>query len=299
MLRTHLWATRSLVVVALSAALPPFAIAQGIPLDESDFTSYVAALVQKEVGDAKVIVTDLLTIKLGNLQANLSRIHALCRRKEGRCYYELEEYVKGAARVAKDNATPQPETLKGAYACSIPSGVNPNRIVPVVRATKSVERELLGSPRTVATHRINGELTIVFAEDTSGAVSYFLVPENEVSCWEGNDALSRSLENLPHALGRLRIFEVEPTLYLVTVGGNYEASLILLGSSLRKFAPGATGELVVGIPSRDVFLISGKHNSRAIASLRARVSRLFATVDRPLSDKLFVVTDESIQVFGD
>ena len=294
-----LQATRNVICAAVTAMLAPFAAAHGIPIDETGFTEHVAALLRKEVGVDAVMIADPLTIKIGSLQADLTRIFGSCKAKPGRCSDVLDEYVKAIARVATNSATPPSEVYGSAHPCSLPPGVSASRIIPVVRGTKSVEREFPSSPRTAVTLRINDELTIVFAEDTPGGISYFLVPASEVPCWRNSDTLSRSLENLPRALGRLRIVEVEPTLYLVAVGGNYEASLILLGSSLRRFAPGAAGDLVVGIPNRDVFLITGNQNFRAVTSLRTQVKRHFSTLDRPISDKLFVVSDRSIEVLGD
>lgn len=186
-----------------------------------------------------------------------------------------------------------------AQTCVTPPGVDPNRIVPVVRSAANVEASFPKSPRTAPTRRLNEELILVFAEDTKGAISYFLVEESATSCWKSADVLARSVENLPNALGRLRVVEVEPDLYMIAVGGNYEASLILLGQSLRRLTPKAAGDLVVGIPNRDVLLITGKQNERAVASLRDRVARYQSTGDHPLSTKLFVLSGNAIHVFDE
>jgi uncharacterized protein YtpQ (UPF0354 family) len=190
--------------------------------------------------------------------------------------------------------------VASAQTCPIPPEVNPKRIVPVVRSAAGVEASFPKSPRTVPTRRLNDELTIVYAEDTKGAIAYFLIEEAEAKCWQSNDeVLNQSFENLPSALGRLRVVELESDLYMIAVGGNYEASLILLGQTLRRFAPKAAGDLVIGVPNRDLLLVTGRQNLNAVNSLRERVARFHANGERPLSDKVFILMGNDLRGFNE
>lgn len=92
---------RSIAVVALFGAAS--AHGQDIPRNEVGFTEYVAARLQQEVSRSEgtgptVVVKAPLTLGVGNFEAQLQRLFALCNANAGSCGFEIERYVKGAAR---------------------------------------------------------------------------------------------------------------------------------------------------------------------------------------------------------
>ena len=96
---------RALTAV-LAATLASAAAAQGVPADEPAFTEYVAGLLRREIGETSVAVASPLTIKVGELQANLDRIFAFCKRDTKSCSAEIDRYVKGAAEIHKERSAP-------------------------------------------------------------------------------------------------------------------------------------------------------------------------------------------------
>jgi hypothetical protein len=88
------------IAVALAAGS---ARAQDIPRNEVGFTDYVAARLQQEVargeGDGPTVVVKApLTLGVGDFEAQLQRLFAFCGANAGGCGFEIERYVKGAAR---------------------------------------------------------------------------------------------------------------------------------------------------------------------------------------------------------
>lgn len=86
---------------------------------------------------------------------------------------------------------------------------------------------------------------------------------------------------------------------MVSAGGNYEATLILLPRLLGRIAPTIDGDIVVGIPNRDLLFVTGSHNAGGIANLRSKVRKSFQTGDHRLSDKVFVLKEGRIDVLGE
>jgi uncharacterized protein YtpQ (UPF0354 family) len=95
----------------------------------------------------------------------------------------------------------------------------------------------------------------------------------------------------------VRVVEEPDGIFMVGAGGNYEATLLLVPRLLRRVGPTIDGDIVVGIPNRDLLFVTGDRNAKGIASLRYKVEHFFRTGDHPLSDKLFLLKDGEIVVF--
>ena len=104
--RKHIALANLIPLVLLSGFLAAPVCAQEIPLNEAGFTDFVATELRKEVGDATVVIKGPLTLGLGQLQANLDRVYAYCRKNADGCSKEVATYVKGAAEVHKDRSAP-------------------------------------------------------------------------------------------------------------------------------------------------------------------------------------------------
>ncbi|WP_106399896.1 DUF1444 family protein [Actinocorallia populi] len=77
----------------------------------------------------------------------------------------------------------------------------------------------------------------------------------------------------------------------VTVGGDLEAGLLLDEPFLEKIAAEVDGELVVGVPARDVFTATGSRDEQGLAKLRWVADRVWARGDHLLSRHLLVRRD--------
>jgi hypothetical protein len=93
-------------IAALTLVLALRAVGQDIPNDEAGFTEYVAGRLRAEVGDSTVVVKGPLTLKLGELQANLDRIFAFCKQNASGCPTEVSTFVRGTAETYKARNAP-------------------------------------------------------------------------------------------------------------------------------------------------------------------------------------------------
>lgn len=73
----------------------------------------------------------------------------------------------------------------------------------------------------------------------------------------------------------------------MTAGGNYEASLILLDSLWTKTNIPVDGDFVIGIPARDILLVTGSNNKREISIAQRKVKEIYTTGNYQVSDNLY------------
>src|SRR5262245_6599363 len=93
-------------VFILLFAVCASAYAQNVPKGEAAFTDYVAAQLRRALRGATVEVKGPLTLKVGELQANLDRVFAFCNRNSSGCANEISNYVKGVVQIQKDRTAP-------------------------------------------------------------------------------------------------------------------------------------------------------------------------------------------------
>lgn len=77
----------------------------------------------------------------------------------------------------------------------------------------------------------------------------------------------------------------------VALGGDLEAGLLLDDPFLEKLAQEMDGDLVVGVPARDVFTATGSRDEQGLAKLRWVADRIWARGDHLLSRRLLTRGD--------
>jgi uncharacterized protein YtpQ (UPF0354 family) len=96
-----------------------------------------------------------------------------------------------------------------------------------------------------------------------------------------NNLLSR-LENIDiQQMNDLPVFCLE-------IGGNLDASLMLLQEVRDVVANDVPGEIVAAVPSRDVFLVTGSDSTEGIAAIQAVVEDVWVNADHLLSQQLWI-----------
>lgn len=181
-------------------------------------------------------------------------------------------------------------------AASSPPGIDAHSVVPVVRSSREIEAlapEVRGAlylgPLTSA--------LIVLLADGSGKEDTLLTREQVAALgWRAEDLKMNSLRNLACEMSKARIID-SGGVFMVASGGRHEASLLIATPVWRSVVPALKGRPVIGVPNRDVFLITGSEDVEGLARLRKTVRGLFAGGDHPLTDHLFLVTDEGITLF--
>lgn len=121
----------------------------------------------------------------------------------------------------------------------------------------------------------------VFMRDL--AVGYSFGPPfgTRAVTWDDLDRLDMSrrelrqyaADTLDQMLPTVHVHGRPPTLMLSFAG--LESSLLLARQFWNRFARSVPGELVVGVPARDVVIVTGSHSQAGLAKARRAVDRVF------------------------
>jgi len=249
--------------------------AQTTPSDESGFTERVAGLLRKEVGDAPVVVASPLTIRVGELQANLDRIFAFCKRNADKCEPEVDRYVKATAQVLRERLAP-------------PTREAVRVVLRSEQYVQAAQSSVGGSEAEIQPRQFVGGLVALPVLDSPRALRMLGPKDNEqlgLSAQEvyelGRSNLARELKPLmdvAKAAGRGQIGRL--------VGDSFHPSRLLFVDSWAPLAQAQGGTLIVAVPATDAVLYIGEDSALAIDALRALVMDVMARAPNRLSSVL-------------
>ncbi len=72
-------------------------------------------------------------------------------------------------------------------------------------------------------------------------------------------------------------------IFMLTAGGNYEATLLLLPEVWASIAEMVEGDIVTSIPARDILYVTGNADAENLADMRRWTSKMLEQADKPLS----------------
>jgi uncharacterized protein YtpQ (UPF0354 family) len=267
--------SRRLLAAAVAAILASAAVAQGVPADEPAFTEHVAGLLRKEIGDASVLVASPLTIKVGELQANLDRIFAFCKRNADTCSAEVHRYVKGAAQVHKERSAPP---TREAVRIVLRSG----------QYTQVAQSSVGGSGAEIQPHPFVDGLVALPVLDSPRALRMLGTKSNEQLGLSAQEVYDLGIANLKKELrplmeiakvaGRGQIGQL--------VGDSFHPSRLLLTESWAPLAQAQGGTLIVAVPATDAVFYIGEDSPVAVDALRALVRNVMSRAPNRLSSIL-------------
>lgn len=137
------------------------------------------------------------------------------------------------------------------------------------------------------------ELIIFYVEDRENSIHYISKDNLEEINFSTENLREKALENLSNNFEMKR--HGENGYFMLTAGGNYESSLILLNIwNHENFL--VDGNIVIGIPSRDVLLITGSKDSKNLHRLYDSVKTINETGDHIVSDKIFEFRNGKFEV---
>ena len=97
---------------------------------------------------------------------------------------------------------------------------------------------------------------------------------------------SVSLENL-RSLNLNVLAHKGERFVMLTAGGNFEATLLLLPEIWESVAEMVQGDIIAVTPARDIIFFTGDSEAENLAELRRRTSRAIEKADKPLSRCFF------------
>jgi len=161
-------------------------------------------------------------------------------------------------------------------------------VVPVLKSTgwvAAVQQQRKAVPTAqLLTEPFNSDLMIVYAEDLPSSVR-FLMTHDDVG--DRVSLRDRAVANLKRMLPKIEMRTGAHGMFIISAGGEYEASLLLLDEVWSSGQIKVDGDIVVALPTKDVLLVTGSRNAAGLASLREAVQRL-AAAPYSLTPSLFV-----------
>jgi uncharacterized protein YtpQ (UPF0354 family) len=178
--------------------------------------------------------------------------------------------------------------------------VDRSRIVPVVKDRQWLDElhnslRLKGVKQEHLAERLNNELVIVYAEDDPHRMRYLTI---EDGAGIGRAELrALAVANLKRLLPKIEM-STDGDVSLISVGGDYEASLLLIDEIWSGGQIKVNGDIVVAIPARDVLLVTGSRSRAGLKRVRELAAKFAAEAPYRLTEALFVYRNGQFARFG-
>lgn len=237
-------------------------------LSQRAFTDAFAAAATAALPSAKVTITGDLSLDTRDAggdttTTDLRNAYEVYRAAPA----QLDSVIRGYVSVLADTIS-----LSGTA-----PPVDRSRIVPVLKASAwvdAVQRQRHATPAAqLLTASFTDELTVVYAEDRPSSMR-FLMTRDDVG--DHSRLRTLALGNLSRLLPKITMRQATDGVFLVGAGGEYEPSLLLVDALWSSGHIKVDGDIVVAAPAKGAVLVTGAHNAKGIAHLRAFAARLAA-----------------------
>jgi len=252
-----------------------FAMAQGVPLAESEFTAAAAERMQNAVGaSVAVAVKGPLTLSVGELQANLDRIYAFCKANAQRCSAELDAYVKNAAQIIRARNAPVEKS-------SIRLAVRANSYL------RNAQNAMGDKAAELQSRPLVEGLLVVAVVDSPAAIR--MVAQKDMDALKvttdelfelGRSNLASNLQSMSEVAKPVKPGQIGRVI------GDYAPSRLLLVDQWKELAEAQGGKVIVAIPATDALFYSADDSPTGLDALFTFASRAISQVPNPLSNRL-------------
>jgi uncharacterized protein YtpQ (UPF0354 family) len=178
--------------------------------------------------------------------------------------------------------------LNSTHSLYKPNGtINISDILPVIKDERFIQSIFQINPNFEKNHtfeKYNSELYIFYVEDTETNINYLTQEDFEKLNVEKSELRRIAIENLSNSIEIER--HGENGYYMLLADGNYESSLILLDIWYEENFK-VNGEIVIGIPSRDLLIVTGKNDTVNIEKLKQTINEINENGDHLVSEKMF------------
>jgi uncharacterized protein YtpQ (UPF0354 family) len=174
------------------------------------------------------------------------------------------------------------------------------RIIPVIKDRQWLDElhntlKAKGVAQQHLADRFNDELVIVYAQDDPNRMRYLTTQEDFGLSRE--ELRSLAVANLKRVLPKIEMGRVGDVA-LMSAGGNYEASLLLIDDIWSSGQIQVNGDIVVAIPTRDALLVTGSRSRSGLKLVRELTAKFKAQGPYELTDTLFRYRDGRFTKFG-
>jgi len=273
------------IVAALAIILCAVA-AQARTLSPAEFTARFADALRSELRDATITVqADLeLAIKSPDGKGRTAFLDNAYRE-----YAESPPSELGNVMRKFVEAFAEQERLASAR-------LDRSLIVPIVKdrqwfaaSQASLRaRGISGAPEFVS-EPYNDDLVVFYAEDSPKNIRYLIPQRLDEAGISRGELRALAVANLKRMLPKIEMHN-GPLVSMITAGGSYEASLLLMDEiwSQPALRAAVDGDVVVAIPARDLLFFTGSRSPAGIARLREIATKSLKQASYTLTDTLFV-----------
>jgi uncharacterized protein YtpQ (UPF0354 family) len=231
---------------------------------------------------------------------DLTHLYAAYRLEPGRRDDLLRSVVaslyEGAAQLSGSKAAPARTAIFPQAAAAILA----SNIVPTIKSREWLD-ELKGKLAPAGQEPVfddyNGELVIVYAENTESRIRYltsgekFGVPRDKLR--------KLAVGNLQRILPTIKLSNFDGTgIYVLDAGGDYNASLLLLDKLWTGERLKVEGDIVAALPVRDMLVVTGSKDGKGLQLVRSMAKKWFAEGPYSLTESLFVFRNGTFVKFG-
>jgi uncharacterized protein YtpQ (UPF0354 family) len=156
-------------------------------------------------------------------------------------------------------------------------------VIPLVKDQTYIN--FLGERTSVPIEHLAADLWVVYAVDRDTNITTLIEKEMVDLELKHEDLHDLAIENLKNILPPVECHGEGPW-YLLTAGGDYVASLLLLNSVWEFAANEVKTDVVAVAPTRDVVLFTGADSVEGLAAIRQRAKELVSTSDHVVSPTL-------------
>lgn len=169
--------------------------------------------------------------------------------------------------------------------------VLPDKIMPIIRHRSSLENG------QYLYDNYNDELIICYGEDLPKSIQYVTEIALKKSGISKDHLKATAQKNLDHFFKKVEIHG-DNGFYMVSAGGCFEASLLLFNKFWNKETLSVEGDFVVGIPNRDVLLVTGSGDQKGIGKAKSLISKSLAeSWSYPISSELFIYSNGKFEIY--
>lgn len=171
--------------------------------------------------------------------------------------------------------------------------IDVDRIVPIIKPVsylddvRSAAKKMGGGQDVEGVYEnYNDQLIIAYAEDTKNSIRYLTHDDLKVLSIKTDSLKSIATRNLDKLLTNIQR-RGGNGVFMLTAGGDYEASIILLDNILTRESLPVNGDFVIAIPNRDMLLITGSNDKAGISKIKEIATKSFENGNYQVSEYLF------------
>ncbi len=175
-----------------------------------------------------------------------------------------------------------------------------DNIVPVIKPVeyldvlKAMNKD--GKSAAMITEKYNDQLIIAYAEDAENSIRYLTEDDFKTLSISRDTLKSIALRNFNKILPNIQR-QGGNGLFMLTAGGDYEASLILLSSIWTTENMPVDGNIIIAIPNRDMLMVTGSNNKTGIDKMKGIAAESYKTGNYPVSDHLYKWTGKKFELY--